>query len=673
MNAVAVAQAAGVANTRPTEAQKEAGNYRKGHLKLHGLDISIENPYGSQRQGVSADGKPWAVAVPYHYGYVRRTTGADGDNIDVAINPFHPDVPKVHVVDQIYADTGNFDEHKIFLGYSHAGEARTAHEAGFSDGLGHVRQMAVTETTLPWFKFWLRRGNTKKPFSEWMKKPKLVKSDLGLADYILVKNDWSEDDHPRDDSGKFSNRAGGVRLLYDEQNGKCAYCGKGMTLKLGKSGTATREHLIRPAHGGSNIPNNIVATHYSCNQKRGGKAIPPPLHPSVPGIAKQRDLVDSFRSLVKNRPNVQQITDWLIGRALKKNAIELAENILLKGRVINQRDVAEEHEETLSRGIQSYLNWLSGKPAELVAKTTNEYDPKLSADALPMGEMDSELTRATRHLRYAFIRGGEVAHPLNQKRLSKLSNIDVSFDDSAPQVAETLDNYHFGLVRSINDSQRDTIKQVVSQGVMQGQPPLVIAARIRNAIGLTPSQAMQVLNFRNELENLNKPDNLANALNRQLRDQRFDRTITNAAASGQNLSSDQIDNIVNAYQKKYIAYRANTIARTESLRAANMGSMAAAQQIADQMGPDTIVTKKWLATMDNRTRETHRELNGQAVDGIDTPFDTSSGNQINYPHDPEAPPEETINCRCTLGFEYNQPDGTQDNNADNSNEADNGS
>src|SRR5579864_6778398 len=86
----------------PTEAQKEAGNYRKGHVRVHGMDLSIETPKGAKRSGKGKDGKPWSVTMPAHYGYIRGTKGADGDHVDTYLGP-HPGNPNVHVVDQVDA------------------------------------------------------------------------------------------------------------------------------------------------------------------------------------------------------------------------------------------------------------------------------------------------------------------------------------------------------------------------------------------------------------------------------------------------------------------------------------------------------------------------------------------------------------------------------------------
>jgi hypothetical protein len=72
-------------NTQPTEAQKEAGNYKKAHITVQGFDITIENPKGSIRSGVDENGKTWSNTMQSHYGYFKRTEGKDGDQIDVFI------------------------------------------------------------------------------------------------------------------------------------------------------------------------------------------------------------------------------------------------------------------------------------------------------------------------------------------------------------------------------------------------------------------------------------------------------------------------------------------------------------------------------------------------------------------------------------------------------------
>lgn len=146
----------------PSEAQKEAGNYRKAHIRIHGLDIAIENPCGSYRKGVDGDGKPWRCRLPAHYGYIKRTEGADGDHVDVYIGPHHKS-PRVYVIDQHDLKSGKYDEHKVMLGFASKGQAKETYHRAFSDDngkdrIGHIETMTIDE-----FKNWLSDGDTTAP------------------------------------------------------------------------------------------------------------------------------------------------------------------------------------------------------------------------------------------------------------------------------------------------------------------------------------------------------------------------------------------------------------------------------------------------------------------------------------------------------------------------------
>ncbi|WP_159953039.1 PLxRFG domain-containing protein [Rhizobium sp. 18065] len=148
----------------PTKAQKEAGNYRLGHIKLGGLDISIENPAGSDRKGTDSNGKPWSVRLKSHYGYIRGTVGRDKDHIDVFVKPGTEQLEgtsPVFVVDQ-HTKARRFDEHKVMLGYATRQEAEKAYLENYTDGweLG-----PVGATTLGMFKQWLKNGDTSAPTS----------------------------------------------------------------------------------------------------------------------------------------------------------------------------------------------------------------------------------------------------------------------------------------------------------------------------------------------------------------------------------------------------------------------------------------------------------------------------------------------------------------------------
>lgn len=154
--------AANAVERRPTDAQKASGNYRKGHARLHGLDIAIENPKGGERSGVDKGGKRWTCVMPAHYGYVKRTEGKDGDAVDVYIGP-SPESHKVFVVDQVDAGSGKFDEHKCCLGYTSKEQALADYEKAFSDGKAKDRIGSVTAMSIDDFKGWLKDGDTTKP------------------------------------------------------------------------------------------------------------------------------------------------------------------------------------------------------------------------------------------------------------------------------------------------------------------------------------------------------------------------------------------------------------------------------------------------------------------------------------------------------------------------------
>lgn len=154
---------------QPTEPQKEAGNYQKGHIKLHGLDISIENPKDSKRTGTDEDGKVWETTMQNHYGYIRETKGKDKDHVDTFIGN-NPESEKVFVVDQVNPKTGKFDEHKVMLGFNSQEEAQQAYLNNYEPGWQGLG--AITEMPIDQFKDWVKdESKTKKALSY---SPKLV-------------------------------------------------------------------------------------------------------------------------------------------------------------------------------------------------------------------------------------------------------------------------------------------------------------------------------------------------------------------------------------------------------------------------------------------------------------------------------------------------------------------
>lgn len=156
-------------NTEPTEAQKEAGNYKKGHVQVGTFDITIEQPQGSVRRGTDANGKEWESKMNNTYGYIRGTVGVDGDHIDVFLSNDIDgwDERKVFVVDQ-YDPDGSFDEHKVMLGFNDADEAKGDYLANYEQGWENGRRIDVSAVNLEDFEKWIESSKRKtKPFGEY--------------------------------------------------------------------------------------------------------------------------------------------------------------------------------------------------------------------------------------------------------------------------------------------------------------------------------------------------------------------------------------------------------------------------------------------------------------------------------------------------------------------------
>lgn len=151
-------------DTNPSEKQKEAGNYRKGHITINGFEITIENPKGSMRSGIDKQGKEWSVKMENDYGYFTKTLGKDGDHIDVFVGP-KLDSQMIFVVDQNNEDN-EFDESKVMLGFENEKDAKKAYMSNYSKGWKGFKN--ITSVTLDNFKEWLYDGKRQlKPFSDY--------------------------------------------------------------------------------------------------------------------------------------------------------------------------------------------------------------------------------------------------------------------------------------------------------------------------------------------------------------------------------------------------------------------------------------------------------------------------------------------------------------------------
>ncbi len=153
-------------NTNPTDGQKQAGNYKKGHIVVRGMKITIEQPKGSYRKGKDANGREWKQLMHNHYGYFTRTKGKDGDEVDVFLGPRLKSFTTVFVIDQNNGSR-EFDESKVMLGFDSEDKAKDAYLSNYKKGWNRIRK--ITGVPLKIFKEWLYRGRKQRqPFGDYV-------------------------------------------------------------------------------------------------------------------------------------------------------------------------------------------------------------------------------------------------------------------------------------------------------------------------------------------------------------------------------------------------------------------------------------------------------------------------------------------------------------------------
>lgn len=194
-------------DTNPTDAQKEAGNYKKGHIKVDGLNITIEQPKGSIRRGTDANGKQWESEMHNTYGYIRGTESVDGDHIDIFLSD-NPTEGNVFVVDQINKD-GSFDEHKVMYGFSDMESAKRAYLSNYEEGwqgLGNI-----TEVSKENFKAWIDSSKRKtKPFAEY--------TSVKTQDDTQAKKPTEENAAPANTQTEENNAHNSNEIMHEQKN-----------------------------------------------------------------------------------------------------------------------------------------------------------------------------------------------------------------------------------------------------------------------------------------------------------------------------------------------------------------------------------------------------------------------------------------------------------------------
>lgn len=194
-------------DTNPTEAQKEAGNYKKGHIKVDGLNITIEQPKGSIRRGTDANGKQWESEMHNTYGYIRGTESVDGDHIDIFLSD-NPTEGNVFVVDQVNKD-GSFDEHKVMYGFSDMESAKRAYLSNYEEGWQGLG--SITEVKKEDFKKWIDSSKRKtKPFAEY--------TSVKTQDDTQTKKPTEENAAPAKTQTEENNAHNSEDIMHEQKN-----------------------------------------------------------------------------------------------------------------------------------------------------------------------------------------------------------------------------------------------------------------------------------------------------------------------------------------------------------------------------------------------------------------------------------------------------------------------
>jgi Phage Mu protein F like protein len=244
--------------------------------------------------------------------------------------------------------------------------------------------------------------------------------------------------------------------------------------------------------------------------------------------------------------------------------------------------------------------------------------------------------------------GASEATALASQLRTRHAHVAISFDPTWPRAAQLMRQNTLRFVVEFSSAQREATRAALAEALASGAGPLQAGQAFRDSIGLTETQRQAVANYRRLLEAGD-----AAALQRDLRDRRFlpeGSASREAFLAGEPLGARRIARMVEQYRNRYLAYRAETIARTETLRVANEARSEALTQVLGQVDlPADAVTRTWRATRDDRTRDTHAAMDGQVQQGS-APFVSPSGARLMFPGDVSlgAPASEIVNC--LLGY-----------------------
>lgn len=296
----------------------------------------------------------------------------------------------------------------------------------------------------------------------------------------------------------------------------------------------------------------------------------------------------------------------------------------------------------------------SGADLQLVVAALERGDIEGAIDALHLHPAALQPLRTK--LEEAYLAGGQGA----VTTLPRSVGIGVRFDMGNPIAAEIIRQRAARLITGLIEEQRQAAREVLAQGMARGAHPRSVALdlvgrlnrltrkREGGILGLSGPQRVYLETAKAELASAD-PKALANYLNRSLRDRRYDRTIRKAIREGKPIPAATARNAAASYAARMEAYRGEVVARTEALPAIRAAKHEAFRQlIADGRVDADDIVKGWHTIRDGRERDTHAGMDGQEVRGLDQPFTSPSGAQMQYPGDTSlgAGTEEIVSCRC---------------------------
>lgn len=293
-------------------------------------------------------------------------------------------------------------------------------------------------------------------------------------------------------------------------------------------------------------------------------------------------------------------------------------------------------EETIRRKFEEVVTWLRAQ------NSLEDIERALSIGASSgaiVGDVDTAARALAAQINEVFAKAAADV----MRSVSSVTGELMHFDVTNHLAIDAMQRNTLEVVQGLVEEQRATVRAVQVLGLKNGTNPRVMAAEIRDSIGLTEYDVQIVENYRAALRTLDP-----RALDYELRDGRYDRPVARAIENRQALSNEQIDRYVDTYRRNRIAFRAEVIARTEGLRALHEGAESGLQQAIDAGKVDAaLIERVWYAAHDPRTRSSHRAMQGQKR-AFGAPFKSGDGFDLRYPGDPNAPIEETANCRCVV-------------------------